>query len=273
MFLYPHHQWLKKKKRTLGAELKIMPESKQLPSLGTRLKLAWSVHVLRDPWGSACGRPRVSGSLPPTLRRVGVSLLVFMPFCSSLNRFLFLFLTDPYPFLIRASTTADAKPQRDLLETQWYPSEQSVGCGSEPSHCRNCALWGLCHCPRARQPSGWSREFPEIVLHIHLHICCLGWTCVLGFSVSLLICISCLSINYQSGWILWHLASMCKSSILDFSTSSFNVTFIWNKITGWLISNSLLCGRVLGGLSVCFLWLFLGLGTPAPPAVTLTPCL
>lgn len=38
-----------KKKRTLGAELKIMPESKQLPSLGTRLKLAWSVHVLRDP--------------------------------------------------------------------------------------------------------------------------------------------------------------------------------------------------------------------------------
>ena len=34
--------------RTLGAELKIMPESKQLPSLGTRLKLAWFVGVSRD---------------------------------------------------------------------------------------------------------------------------------------------------------------------------------------------------------------------------------
>lgn len=119
-------------------------------------------------------------------------------------------------------------------------------------------LWALGGCVTVPGPGthpGDPESFPEIVLHIHLHICCLGWTCVLGFSVSLLICISCLSINYQSGWILWDLASMCKSSILDFSTSSFNVTFIWNKITGWWISNSLLCGRVLGGLSMCFLWL------------------
>lgn len=40
---------------------------------------------------SACDSPRVSVSLPPALRRVDVSLLVFMPFCSSVNRFCFCF--------------------------------------------------------------------------------------------------------------------------------------------------------------------------------------
>lgn len=75
-----------------------MPESKQLPSLGTRLKLAWSVRVLWDPWGSVCDSPRVSVSLPPTLRRVGVSLLVLMPFCSSVNVFVSVFKwSAPFP--------------------------------------------------------------------------------------------------------------------------------------------------------------------------------
>lgn len=47
----------------------------------------------------------------------------------------------------------------------------------------------------ARETKHRRDEFPEIVLHIHLHIYCLGWTCVLGFNVRLLICISCSSIK------------------------------------------------------------------------------
>lgn len=113
LFLYPHH---KSSNRTLGAELKIMPESKQLPSSGTRLKLAWFVHVFcrthEEPSLTGSGAPR---SPPPVPRRVGVSLLVSTPFCSSVSRFTFL-LNEPFPILIRASTAADAEPQRDLLE-------------------------------------------------------------------------------------------------------------------------------------------------------------
>lgn len=40
---------------------------------------------------------------------------------------------------------------------------------------------GLCDSQRDKTEDA----FPEIVLHIHLHICCLGWTCVLGFNVRL----------------------------------------------------------------------------------------
>lgn len=63
-----------------------MPESKQLPALGIRLKLAWSVHVLRDSTIS----DTVWGPEPPsTLRRVGISCLVSTPLCSPMSHFAF----------------------------------------------------------------------------------------------------------------------------------------------------------------------------------------
>lgn len=49
LFFHPRP---KRSSRTFGAELKLPSESKQLPSVGTRLKLARSVPVLRDSGGS-----------------------------------------------------------------------------------------------------------------------------------------------------------------------------------------------------------------------------
>lgn len=52
----------------------------------------------------------------PTLRRVGVSLLVSMPLCSSVSCFAFVCI-NPSPVLIRVSSTAGAEPQRACWTT------------------------------------------------------------------------------------------------------------------------------------------------------------